>query len=106
MIWMAGFWLVVALVVVANGLVFRARAERFGAEQPTLLPGYRELANGFMKWLTPPMLVIAAGVALGWSNIFAAKPGTHATASAFDLVVIVLMFAILLRSMCGCIGRA
>jgi len=95
---MGPFWLVTAAVIGANGLVFRARAERYGAESPNLKDGYVRLANGFMAWLIPPTLLIALGVFAGWSTKFAALPGKPSSSTPFDRFCQLTMLAILLRS--------
>src|SRR5215208_132625 len=92
------FWLITAAVIAVNGLIFRARAERYGAQSPDLREGYTRLANGFMAWLIPPALLIAAGVFAGWSSRFAAQPGRPSRNTAFDLFCQVMMLAILGRS--------
>ena len=95
---MGPFWLVTAAVIALNGLIFRARAERYGAEAPDLRAGYIRLANGFMAWLIPPTLLIAAGVFAGWSVRFATQPGQPGRNTPFDLLCAAVALAILARS--------
>lgn len=92
------FWFLCAGVVLLNGAIFRARAQKLGSEQPDLLPGYLAIARGFVTWLVPLFLLIALGVVLGWSTAFAMPPsGQPHPVRVFDVLCYSIFVLLIVR---------
>jgi hypothetical protein len=86
----------VALVILANGAVFYARAQRIEREHPERGEEPTRIATGFVLWIMPVVLVSFLGDFLGFGHGGKA-PRTFEETNAWDLLSAVVYFGIVIR---------
>lgn len=58
-------WVLFILVMIANAVIFRMRAQRYIKLNPELKDGYAKLIKGFLLWGNIPWIVMGVGCTVG-----------------------------------------
>ncbi len=62
------FWIVLVAVTIANGLIFKFRAQQYIVADPGLKEGYDKLFKGWLLWGNIPWIIIGIGNLCGFTN--------------------------------------